>query len=231
MINENKVSKYILYAIGEIVLVVIGILIALSINNWNEHRKQINTQNYIYRVIKEDLIHDISEFEGFIKNYEDIHKPASDAILTKKLTKEDWKKTPNYIGAIMGFEDVAINQRGLNLLKKISNLSPNSEEQNLTSKINKFYEQHIVEINVAISELSGEFRDNLKNLKTQDWYSSFVANHTTDGFINYYSNDSNAKNRVALYSVFFRIYASELKNFKTNAEILVVDIDNYLNKN
>jgi len=39
MIKESKVSKYMLYAIGEIVLVVIGILIALQINNWNEHRK------------------------------------------------------------------------------------------------------------------------------------------------------------------------------------------------
>lgn len=39
MIKENKISKYILYAIGEIVLVVIGILIALSINNNNEDKK------------------------------------------------------------------------------------------------------------------------------------------------------------------------------------------------
>jgi len=39
MIKENKLGKYILYAIGEIVLVVIGILIALSINNWNEQKK------------------------------------------------------------------------------------------------------------------------------------------------------------------------------------------------
>lgn len=37
--SENKFSKYILYAIGEIVLVVIGILIALSVNNWNTYRK------------------------------------------------------------------------------------------------------------------------------------------------------------------------------------------------
>jgi Family of unknown function (DUF6090) len=36
---ENKTGKYLKYAIGEIVLVVIGILIALSINNWNENRK------------------------------------------------------------------------------------------------------------------------------------------------------------------------------------------------
>ncbi|WP_034061335.1 DUF6090 family protein [Lacinutrix jangbogonensis] len=39
MIKENKTSKYLLYAIGEIVLVVIGILIALAINNRNEDRK------------------------------------------------------------------------------------------------------------------------------------------------------------------------------------------------
>jgi hypothetical protein len=37
--DDNKPSKYARYAIGEIVLVVIGILIALSINNWNEQRK------------------------------------------------------------------------------------------------------------------------------------------------------------------------------------------------
>jgi hypothetical protein len=39
MLTENKFSKYLIYAIGEIVLVVIGILIALSINNWNEQEK------------------------------------------------------------------------------------------------------------------------------------------------------------------------------------------------
>jgi hypothetical protein len=38
MIKENKTSKYLLYAIGEIILVVIGILIALQINNWNQNR-------------------------------------------------------------------------------------------------------------------------------------------------------------------------------------------------
>jgi hypothetical protein len=39
LLTENKVGKYFLYAIGEIVLVVIGILIALQINNWNEGGK------------------------------------------------------------------------------------------------------------------------------------------------------------------------------------------------
>ncbi|MEJ2113692.1 MAG: DUF6090 family protein, partial [Flavobacteriaceae bacterium] len=40
LLSENKFSKYLLYAIGEIILVVIGILIALQVNNWNNERKE-----------------------------------------------------------------------------------------------------------------------------------------------------------------------------------------------
>src|SRR6056297_275206 len=40
LLSENKFSKYLLYALVEIVLVVIGILIALQINNWNEEQKR-----------------------------------------------------------------------------------------------------------------------------------------------------------------------------------------------
>ena len=44
---ENKTGKYFKYAIGEIVLVVIGILIALGINNWKENQANIEEQNLI----------------------------------------------------------------------------------------------------------------------------------------------------------------------------------------
>ncbi len=61
MIKENKVSKYLLYAIGEIILVVIGILIALQINNANEQRKErLKAKVYIEKIIKDleaDTIH------------------------------------------------------------------------------------------------------------------------------------------------------------------------------
>ncbi|MGW9684470.1 DUF6090 family protein [Flagellimonas sp. 2504JD1-5] len=49
LLSENKFSKYLLYAIGEIVLVVIGILLALQVNNWNEQRKN-RSNEYLYLI-------------------------------------------------------------------------------------------------------------------------------------------------------------------------------------
>ena len=57
--EKNKTGKYLKYAIGEIVLVVIGILIALSINNWNEKQKsETKTKDYYVQLL-DDLNNDI----------------------------------------------------------------------------------------------------------------------------------------------------------------------------
>ena len=50
LLSENKVSKYLLYALGEILLVVVGILIALQVNNWNEDR---NSRQFEIRMLTE----------------------------------------------------------------------------------------------------------------------------------------------------------------------------------
>jgi hypothetical protein len=59
MLAENKFSKYLIYAIGEIVLVVIGILIALAINNWNENRKTETKIKNSLVALSNDLTQDI----------------------------------------------------------------------------------------------------------------------------------------------------------------------------
>jgi hypothetical protein len=53
--EKNKTGKYLKYAVGEIVLVVIGILIALQINNWNEIRKQDLKQSIYLNGLKTDF--------------------------------------------------------------------------------------------------------------------------------------------------------------------------------
>ncbi len=61
--DDNKPLKYLRYAIGEIVLVVIGILIALSINNWNEYRKERLLEYGMLDKISENILEDIRQYE------------------------------------------------------------------------------------------------------------------------------------------------------------------------
>ena len=65
--SENKVGSYLRYAIGEILLVVIGILIALQVNNWNEARKnRILERNFLVRLLT-DINTDIENISSSIR--------------------------------------------------------------------------------------------------------------------------------------------------------------------
>ena len=56
LVEQNKMGKYFKYAIGEILLVVIGILIALQINNWNEEKKDANTEKQILNNLYQEFV-------------------------------------------------------------------------------------------------------------------------------------------------------------------------------
>ena len=68
LMEKNKTGKYLKYAVGEIILVVIGILIALSVNNWNQEKKdrQIG-EDYLLRIHR-DLVQDTINFRSIITN-------------------------------------------------------------------------------------------------------------------------------------------------------------------
>lgn len=68
LLSNRRYRNYILYAIGEIALVVIGILIALQINNWNEARKNKEHEIQYLKGIYANLNEDIAELEGHLKS-------------------------------------------------------------------------------------------------------------------------------------------------------------------
>ena len=86
LLMENKTSKYFKYAIGEIILVVIGILIALQINNWNEDRKNAQSET----IFLEGILNDISQQKKLCTNQIDFEskneKWSLKAIETSKST-------------------------------------------------------------------------------------------------------------------------------------------------
>ena len=68
LLSENKFSKYLIYAIGEIILVVIGILIALSINTWNENKKNKIKEIKSLTELRKDLVQNLNDINGNISN-------------------------------------------------------------------------------------------------------------------------------------------------------------------
>lgn len=117
LLTENKFSKYLLYAIGEIVLVVIGILIALQLNNWNESRKEkqieISILNELLNDYNSDLLslnEDVELNKRAIKSNELIKKA-----LTSNLKYND--SLDFHFGSIQYNTQFTINSGGYENLK------------------------------------------------------------------------------------------------------------------
>ena len=76
LIMKNKTGKYFKYAIGEIILVVIGILIALQINNWNEQRKEQKRADAFVKKLITQTKYNINETEKSIQRYDNFYQTS-----------------------------------------------------------------------------------------------------------------------------------------------------------
>jgi hypothetical protein len=68
LLSKNQINKYLLYAFGEILLVVIGILIALQINNWSEENKMNDSISHHLKILELNLKEDQIQLEGLKRN-------------------------------------------------------------------------------------------------------------------------------------------------------------------
>lgn len=108
LLTGNKTGKYFKYAIGEIILVVIGILIALQINNWNEERKQLEIRDSYY----------LSMIESFEKDLQEINDYEKYLHYTENNVREfrlNVKNSANYKEATLYFDSLDIFTRDLDL--------------------------------------------------------------------------------------------------------------------
>jgi len=81
LLTENKISKYLLYAIGEIILVVIGILIALGVNHWNQEKKENRLGDDLLVRIHRDLAKDTMNFNSVIKRNNELREDLRELLV------------------------------------------------------------------------------------------------------------------------------------------------------
>ena len=139
LLSEGKTGKYFKYAIGEIVLVVIGILIALSINNWNESRKEAIQEQFILTRLSADITSDISQVSNEIdlinKNSEEL-KFCIDVILrNKEASITVFRDSLKSILNLISFDQNKTTFNNLISSGQIEYI----QNQNLTDSITKYY--------------------------------------------------------------------------------------------
>jgi len=128
LIQQNNMGKYLKYAIGEVLLVVIGILIALQINNWNEERKDRNREQVILNNLRSDFTTNINNvnnaYDNFIHAYDasvsllDIIRSDSDIDSSEieQLIDDIINKTKS-LDIITGSIDEMLNTGSINLIR------------------------------------------------------------------------------------------------------------------
>lgn len=92
LLQENRLSRYLIYAVGEILLIVVGILIALKINNYNNNKLQEKEAIVAYQNIKQQITDDKQELikvRDYNNYYSKTYEYANKIILEKNYTKTD----------------------------------------------------------------------------------------------------------------------------------------------
>ena len=200
LVTENKISKYLLYAIGEIVLVVIGILIALMLNT----QKELNTNKTqiegVLKTISKNLENDIIAINEVLEIIE-MGDSLANRILEKKLTASDYQG-PLYNNKVIEFtrgniEVIQYETNAYNRLMESIEIIP--EEYNpIIELLQDVYSlempiSHGVEVEIKNYKI--QIEDHLR--KTFDWYSGTDSIHKQQE-LEYYLNDPMYFNNVLM---------------------------------
>ena len=200
LLIENRVSKYLLYAVGEIVLVVIGILIALQIDTWNEEQKNRAYEKEVLAQIKENLLQDQLALQATARSYQAAME-ASEKLLdtSKRSTFPD--SIPYWLGAVARFERFqpltssyeALKSKGLDIVSNDA----------LRLLLGQYYDDKVATAVLAMEDVEYSFNN--------EWL-PLMRDHITDFKFRSYM-------RVISIDSFFR---------NTNVtRILMLDRDNY----
>ena len=141
LLSENKFSKYLLYAVGEIVLVVIGILIALSINNWNENRKIEQSGKLYVQEIYKDLKIEISNINEILNSLSDQYNGTEYVLNVFESKNKVVKDTALFTKYHWEPRRLFIVDRDLNTFDKLKSSGQSGllKNDSLSNLLDKFY--------------------------------------------------------------------------------------------
>lgn len=195
LLSESKFSKYIIYAIGEIILVVIGILIALQINNWNDHKKETQELHQYLAKISGNIHQDISILDSIQKRRWRVQKICAKATQDFLTDQYDLQTFMSTLESFAEFYFVP-NQSGYDALKNSSYLGKING-----TKIDSLLDNYNILINQILKEEAG-FNTLIENMEYR-----FVGDNDLSALMQVYLNgiDTMKKNTKNFKSIEIRL--------------------------
>lgn len=237
LIAEGKTANYLKYAIGEILLVVIGILIALQINNWNENRKTEAKIRNLLVALRSDLVQDTllitEQFPFIIEQYQfneslraRVAKPNATVDTLIKIMRHEFN--PNWRNQIIYNTNAynSFNQTGL-----IENLS-----DSIKTNIKNFYNKKF-SFSERVEKTTYDYREKITSyVSTYTFGSTKIHDQgkLIDSLVWKNINPSHLAATFQGISNFKRILFTETKDEMEyslkNSKTLIHQIDQYLNE-
>ena len=183
LLSEGKTGKYFKYALGEIILVVVGILIALQINLKSQEKTNRNNIESILKSVFTNLENDISHpINTYIHGF-NIKDSIGNLILNKTITPADYKKTnPQFGGSIANhliyeFEPFQFQRQAYDrLMANIENIP--EDYVPIVNLLQDVYSKEVPVVNEVALELKNfidEIEDKYQN--KYEWYSNADSTH------------------------------------------------------
>lgn len=218
--SKGQAGRYMLYALGEIVLVVAGILIALAINNANEAKKQNNELNAILLNIKADLVTDTTVVGRIIPVYEEREKIA-DSIVAGKFTRETYQTCSICHYLITSYAPFTINDKGYQQLRSFNQAT--EKQDSLSIEISQFYNLFTDFVSDVGGRVEADTYTTLEKWRdTQPWFSAIMSGKLNDGYLDYISESDDFKNRVAYHNIIaYKNFLPLLRQYKQQSTLVL----------
>ena len=216
-----------LYAIGEIVLVMIGILLALQVNNWNEERKQDLQLKSILKTVRTDLVADTLRAGPILQFYDSINK-YSTKIINKDYNESTIAQCILCRSLTTLYQPYVVQDKGYNMLKNFEEFGANKNDS-LQNNILQFYKAMTDMLDQSNEFVKTETLKNLDYFKSKPWFVDWMQGRFTEEMKHYFGNSVDYRNRVASNLILAsRNHANFIKVHRDNAVELIQQIDQRL---
>ncbi len=237
-LKKKKIIEYFKYSIGEIFLIVLGIIIALQINIWNEERKDEKYLQKVYHQMHEDLRFDTLYSNVIIGFYDQMNQNLVDIIDRKiSLSYFDTINESNYrnckkcnCGLIENHLFVNTN-KGYQLFREINNNKQiDIRQDSLTRYLIYLYDGRINNIKDFGKKLYQLTDEAIKDYQDYNWYTDLIVYSKiyNKEYLKYIYESDEHRKKCATYLYYSANYVTMVKDYKKNATLALGILENKL---